>query len=58
VGQTFGAVHLFTHFLGHSIMEKHLKSYAWFVGFLVITKIVVAPIAKQMNIPLVSDALQ
>lgn len=38
-------------------MNEHLKAYAWFVGFLVVTKIVVAPVARQLNIPVVSDAL-
>lgn len=38
-------------------MEQHLKSYAWFLAFMVATKVVVAPIAKNLNIPLVSDAL-
>ena len=36
-------------------MNQHVKSYIWFVGFLALTKIVVAPIAKNMNIPLLSD---
>lgn len=38
-------------------MQAHLKSYLWFVGFLAVTKIVVAPMAKQLNIPVVSDIL-
>ena len=36
-------------------MNAHIKSYLWFIGFLAVTKIVVAPIAKNLNIPLVSD---
>ena len=40
---------------GVSKMNAHIKSYLWFVGFLAVTKIVVAPIAKNLNIPLVSD---
>lgn len=36
-------------------MNEHVKSYIWFVAFLAVTKIVVAPIAKNLNIPLVSD---
>ena len=36
-------------------MQAHVKSYLWFIGFMAITKIVVAPMAKQLNIPLVSD---
>jgi hypothetical protein len=36
-------------------MNAHLKSYLWFVGFLAVTKIVVAPIAKNLNVPLISD---
>lgn len=38
-------------------MNAHLKSYAWFLAFLVVTKIVVKPVATQLNIPLLSDAL-
>lgn len=38
-------------------MSEHLKAYAYFVAFLAVTKIVVAPIAKQMNIPVVSTVL-
>lgn len=38
-------------------MNAHLKSYLWFVGFMAVTKIVVAPVAKQLNIPIVSDIL-
>lgn len=36
-------------------MNAHVKSYLWFLGFLAVTKVVVAPVAKQLNIPLVSD---
>ena len=36
-------------------MNAHIKSYLWFLGFLAVTKVVVAPVAKQLNIPLVSD---
>lgn len=36
-------------------MNQHIKSYLWFIGFLAVTKIVVSPIAKNLNIPLVSD---
>ena len=38
-------------------MQAHLKSYLWFVGFLALTKIVVAPIAKNLNVPVVKDIL-
>lgn len=38
-------------------MNAHLKSYAWFLGFLVITKIIVKPVATQLNIPVISTAL-
>lgn len=38
-------------------MQAHLKSYAWFLAFYVVTKIVVAPVSKQLNIPVISDAL-
>lgn len=36
-------------------MESNLKAYAWFLGYMLITQIVVAPIAKQMNIPILSS---
>lgn len=29
-------------------MNKHVESYVWFLGFLVVTKIVVAPIVNGM----------
>lgn len=38
-------------------MNAHVKSYLWFLGFMAVTKIVVAPVAKQLNIPVVSDVL-
>lgn len=38
-------------------MNSTVKSYLWFLGFMAVTKIVVAPVAKQLNIPLVSDVL-
>lgn len=38
-------------------MNAQVKSYLWFVGFLAITKIVVAPLAKSLNVPLISDVL-
>jgi len=36
-------------------METKLKSYAWFLAFAVATKIIVAPLARSMNIPFVKD---
>lgn len=36
-------------------MNAHIKSYLWFVGFMALTKVVVAPVAKQLNIPVVSS---
>lgn len=38
-------------------MNAHVKSYLYFVAFLAVTKIVVAPVAKQLNIPVVSSIL-
>ena len=38
-------------------MNSTIKSYLWFVGFMAVTKMVVAPVAKQLNIPVVSDIL-
>jgi hypothetical protein len=36
-------------------MNAYVKSYATFVAFLLVTKIVVAPLAKSMNVPYLSD---
>lgn len=36
-------------------MESKLKAYAWFIGFMVVTAVVVRPIATQMGIPLLKD---
>jgi len=36
-------------------MENHIKAYAWFIGFMLVTAVVVRPIAMQMNIPLLKD---
>lgn len=30
-------------------MNKHLVSYAWFLGFLLLTKIVVAPVLDKIG---------
>lgn len=38
-------------------MTDHVKSYLWFLAFLAVTKIVVKPIADNMNIPLVKTIL-
>lgn len=36
-------------------MNQHVKSYLFFIGFMVLTRAVVAPVAKSMNIPFVKD---
>lgn len=36
-------------------MNTHIKSYLWFLGFLAVTKIVIKPIAENMNVPLLKD---
>lgn len=36
-------------------MDGKLKAYAWFVGFMLVTSIVVRPIAQQMGIPILKD---
>lgn len=36
-------------------MNANVKAYLWFIGFTLATKIIVAPIAKTMNIPYVQD---
>lgn len=38
-------------------MNSHVKSYLWFLGFMALTRLVVQPVAKQVNIPLVSDLI-
>lgn len=30
-------------------MNKHLVSFAWFLGFLVVTNVVVAPIVRKIT---------
>lgn len=40
---------------GATTVSAHLKSYAWFLGFLIATKVIVAPVAKQMGIPYIQD---
>jgi hypothetical protein len=53
---TFGTPSLFFNPQGFN-MNSTVKSYLWFVGFMAVTKLVVAPVAKQLNIPMVSDLL-
>lgn len=36
-------------------MKQHLTAYAWFLGFVIATKVVVQPMAKQLNIPFLQD---
>lgn len=36
-------------------MNAYVKSYLTFIGFTLVTAIVVRPVAKQMNIPFLSD---
>lgn len=36
-------------------MNGYAKSYLTFFAFLAITKIVVAPLLKSVNVPLISD---
>lgn len=36
-------------------MEKHAVAFAWFLGFALLTKVVVVPLAKQMAIPYLSN---
>jgi len=38
-------------------MNAHVKSYLIFIAYMAVTKIVVAPVAKQLNIPVVSTIL-
>lgn len=36
-------------------MDSHLKAYAWFIGFTLVTAVIVRPIAQQMGLPLLKD---
>ena len=36
-------------------MNQYVKSYAIFLAMMVATKVVVAPILKNMNVPYLSD---
>lgn len=36
-------------------MHQTVKSYLYFLAFMAVTKMVVRPIANQMNIPVVKD---
>lgn len=36
-------------------MNSKLEAYAWFLAFMVVTAVVVRPIANQMGIPLLKD---
>lgn len=36
-------------------MNQYVKSYLVFVGFTLVSAIIVRPLAKQMNIPFLSD---
>jgi hypothetical protein len=38
-----------------SSMSSKLEAYAWFLAFMVVTSVVVRPIATQMSIPLLKD---
>lgn len=53
---TFGSLSFFST-QGLFKMHSTVKSYLWFIGFMAVTKLVVAPVAKQLNVPLISDVL-
>lgn len=36
-------------------MNSTVKSYLYFLAFLAVTKMVVKPVATQMNLPLIKD---
>jgi hypothetical protein len=38
-------------------MNTTVKSYLYFLAFMVVTKVVITPIVKPMNIPILSAAL-
>lgn len=38
-------------------MKQYVHSYLAFVAFLAVTRIVVAPLATSMNIPILKDVL-
>ena len=36
-------------------MNQHVKSYLVFLAYMAVTKLVVQPVATQLNIPLISS---
>lgn len=38
-------------------MNAHLKAYAVFVAFYLVTKVIVAPVVNKMNLPLIGQNL-
>jgi hypothetical protein len=36
-------------------MKEALVGFAWFIGYLVVAKVVVKPLATQFNIPYIKD---
>lgn len=38
-------------------MQAHLKAYGWFILYMAVTKIVIKPIADNLNVPLIKDVL-
>lgn len=40
-----------------AVSNPYVKSYVTFIAFLAVTKIVVAPIVQNLNVPLLKDVL-
>lgn len=38
-------------------MKDAVIGFAWFVGYLVVAKVIVKPLAVQLNIPVIKDVL-
>lgn len=38
-------------------MNSTVKSYLWFLGFMAVTAIVVRPVVKSLNVPMLTDVV-
>jgi len=36
-------------------MNAHIKGFLWFLAFTLVTKVVIKPIATNLNVPLLKD---
>jgi hypothetical protein len=47
----------FFQFSGAYKMQTHIKAYAMFVAFYLVTKVVIAPVVNKMNLPIIGQNL-